>query len=753
MTGLPTVQVLLDDGTGTFPYDVTAYARNYEVTRGRPNEFDGIQPSQLRLLLENKDGRFTLGDPTYGCRTDQAIRVLERFPTVANTNLLSAAAASFESGVGSWSSGGSVLPTRAVSLLHPVDGVQSMLVTWGTAGTLPLVSTVATGLTIGKTYTYSAYVWVPTGSPGILLSAVGGFSSVTNVKDTTVRLTRTFVATATSHSLQVWPATAPTAGQTVYVDAVMLNEGSVAGDFNILTPLTRARFTGYVDDWPLEWSDATGQMAMCQVTARDRRARFDRRKLRSTLEQEILLDAPVAYYTLGEPTGATAAGETSGRGGALLTQAGTGTAVAFGAGTGPGIEPLPAPGFAGRKYLAGGSVTFTAGESVTLGCWFRSTTSSVTLLRVAGWELGLDSAGNLYGFGRGTAYGAGGTDLTDGQLHFAVLTCTPTSLKVYQDGVLAASVSGGGLTTTSHITVGGSELSGAITVTGVIAHAFYCVQALSGARVAEHYAAGSTGFEDESSDSRVARLASYAGLTVADLNLEAGVLESMPVVPISGSTVGGAMDDVITAEGGTLFFAGDGKLTMQNRNHRVITATSTAQIALDSGDVDPGDFTISGDKTYLQNYITGSRDQGATQIVSDQASIDRHEQYPEELTNLHVNTDAEVLSRIQWQVYKYSEVKPRIASATIDLTSLPLATVYAVFASELGDRLTIANLPSQRPSAFVPADLLVEGTVEKVDIDGGWSVTVNTAPADLFQAFILDDPVWGVLDSTTPLYY
>lgn len=78
--GLPTVQVLLDDGTGTFPYDITTKARlKYNVARGRQDEQSQVTPGQLTLTLNNTDGRFTPGSTIIASPSpivvDQQIRV------------------------------------------------------------------------------------------------------------------------------------------------------------------------------------------------------------------------------------------------------------------------------------------------------------------------------------------------------------------------------------------------------------------------------------------------------------------------------------------------------------------------------------------------------------------------------------------------------------------------------------------------------------------------------------------------------
>lgn len=81
MTGGPTLAVKLDDGTGTFPHDITSKVwlkAGMTVTRGRQDQFATVQPSTLSLSLDNTDGRFTLGSTSggYGAiNTDRMIRV------------------------------------------------------------------------------------------------------------------------------------------------------------------------------------------------------------------------------------------------------------------------------------------------------------------------------------------------------------------------------------------------------------------------------------------------------------------------------------------------------------------------------------------------------------------------------------------------------------------------------------------------------------------------------------------------------
>ena len=58
---------LTDDPTAWFWTDISAYWRRaggIAIQRGGANEFDTFQPSQLRFVLNNTDGRFTAANPS-----------------------------------------------------------------------------------------------------------------------------------------------------------------------------------------------------------------------------------------------------------------------------------------------------------------------------------------------------------------------------------------------------------------------------------------------------------------------------------------------------------------------------------------------------------------------------------------------------------------------------------------------------------------------------------------------------------------
>ena len=134
---------------------------------------------------------------------------------------------SAETTLDSWAVGGSLPPTLGRSTTHAEFGSWAVLATWDTGGTGPYVGTTVSGLSVGKTYVASAYVYVPSGSPDVVITISGGpLGTSTSTKDAFVRLSVSDVATATSWSVQIWPVTSPTSGQKVYVDGAQVEEGA-----------------------------------------------------------------------------------------------------------------------------------------------------------------------------------------------------------------------------------------------------------------------------------------------------------------------------------------------------------------------------------------------------------------------------------------------------------------------------------------------------------------------------------------------
>ncbi|MGH9249768.1 MAG: hypothetical protein ACRD0W_09680, partial [Acidimicrobiales bacterium] len=150
------------------------------------------------------------------------------FSTSANL----AAPGTFETDLESWAGGGSVSPTVTRDNTRAHGGTWSMKIVWGTGGLFPQSAKTIAGLTVGTRYQVAGFAWVTPGSPAVRFAVAtvspAGPSTVT--EGVWERFTFRFTATATSHSLQVWPARDPVAGETVWVDDVTFQATSNGDD-------------------------------------------------------------------------------------------------------------------------------------------------------------------------------------------------------------------------------------------------------------------------------------------------------------------------------------------------------------------------------------------------------------------------------------------------------------------------------------------------------------------------------------------
>lgn len=97
------------------------------------------------------------------------------------------------------------------------SGARSVRGTWG-AGS-HFANAIESSLVIGYTYTFTAWVYVPSGSTHVKLAILGGASSSpSTLTNTWQKLSLSWVATSFTHTVQVLPNVTPTTGHQFYVD-------------------------------------------------------------------------------------------------------------------------------------------------------------------------------------------------------------------------------------------------------------------------------------------------------------------------------------------------------------------------------------------------------------------------------------------------------------------------------------------------------------------------------------------------------
>jgi hypothetical protein len=766
--------------------DVSAYLLPPEISannHGRPDEFTDTSPTVLTFTLDNTDGRFTrfrAASPLYpNVRNGRRIRWTRVFILrnwVTNPT--------FDVDTSGWVVGGSVPPvlTRTTSMTH--SGAGAGLITWGTGGTFPQIATTLTDLTIGKTYTASAWVNAPATNPALKLVIGGiGIGSPSTITGAYQQITLTFVATATTHSLQVWPDTSPTSGQTGRVDDIQVEEGSVATTFDGTPPLVSIRFDGHVNEFPTTWDAPLGQYVPATITATDRMKRFGRPgTLRSMLEEEILRDTVAAfgtgsaYYPLSEPTGATSAASitASPQGPAALTQAGSGGTLEFAQGTGPGTDDLSAPVLTpasptAGKYLLAPLGTPVGFFGITLEAWIRTATTSTVSRTVA---VVYDGSGNatmlsINEFGEAEAAGAraagketyaiawASNNVGDGRTHHLVVTesisGTTVTVRLYVDGIQRSTTT---FTSTAlpayrYLGIGWwkSNPSGYGIFNGTLAHVAAHSGALAAGRIADHFNAGSNGLAGERTDQRIGRIADWANLPTADRALDVGD-STVGAQSTSGQQPADVARQVAATESGIVFFGRSGLLTFHNRSRRY---NQTPVFTLDAAAGHLADeLDFPGDDFALTNDFSVTRAGAATARALDQASIDEHGLY-RDTAEIVAATDTQAQAAADWRVNTYGDLRVRVPQVTVDVVNLALQSptlAAAVIAADLSTKLRLANLPAAAPAATV--DLFVEGYSETASL-GHWLIGFNCSPGDVGDVWQLGVAGYSELGVTTRL--
>jgi Concanavalin A-like lectin/glucanases superfamily/Carbohydrate binding domain len=748
------------------------------VQRGRADERSLVDPSVLSYPLNNSDGRFTPNRAASPYYPNVKTRRRKRYwYTYTPKNLVPNP--TFEVDLAGWTAGGSVPPALSRSSTHAHSGTWAMLITWGTGGTFPQAAITLTGLIPGRTYTASAWVYVPSGgSPACKLAiatlSAGSPSTLTNQFQ---QIIYTFTATATSHSLQVWPDTSPTSGQQVWVDDVQVEPGTSATAFSPTGAQIYWRFDGHADGWPLAYVVTGGTpYAPVQVSATDRLKWFAQtNELRSVLEQEVLRDTDAlyplaaAYFPLSESDGSVSftsiAKQREGIG--VIRQVDVGGTIGFGQGTGPGTDEISAPLFqpvsaTAGKYLDVALSDNLNGTGVTLEIWFRADSGILSRMLAVlessyGHQLSLTvgSDGKLHAqrySGITLLALSSSTVVNNNQTHHAVITesisGSVVTSRLYLDGtqVDTAFYSWTNVDAYTFLHIGGVKTGQLFS--GTLSHVAAYETALASSRIAEHYNAGNNGIAGERTDQRIARIADWIGIPTADRALDVGA-STVGWQGTSGQQPREAMDEAMITEAGVLFESGDNKLTFHGRNRRynktpdvTLDAQQAAQVGID--------IVFPGDDLGLENDVTVDRQRAAPMRAVNQASIDDLGLYRNTITTIH-DTDDQAQSLAEWRVNNYGTFLNRVPNIKVNCyvldTQNPLL-LMSILTLEISSKIHIINLPAQAPISTL--DLFVEGSLETVGV-GEWSIVFNCSPADFYNVWQLGVAGYSEIGITTKL--
>lgn len=745
--------------------DITQWVQlneRIQIRRGRQDELATIQAGQLTLTLDNADGRFTAGSATspYYPNVKKNKRIRVRVISVDTNQVLNP---SFETDTGNWSVTGTVLPTLTRSTTRAHHGTASGLIAWGTGGTGPGITTDLWGLDIGRAYTATAWVWVAAGSPAVRLG-VTGISTGTASATTAAweQISYTFTATSTSHTLTVTPATAPTSGHQVWVDEVMVGEGSSPVTFSATGATLTGRYNGFVNQWPIGFSARTSAV---QITATDLFKRLSQTSLASLLEEEVLADGPAGYWPMSEPRESISCGDVAGGGAGSLGQAqvGTGGTLELAGATGPAQDGLSCPKFTpvdasnGLHFFAdlGADIAAaTAASFITIEAWVSTTDQG------RAW-LGVRSSDSSYRLAMSLESGTGRvkidfvdptstasvvwttSNLADDHVHHIVYEEGPSGGTVYVDGVSQGVSSAvlyvGNL---ARLEVGGRD-AGSLWSGGISHVAIYAVGGIGATRIDAHYDAGATGFAGEGASTRIARLAGYAGITTVSVSGSSpGQVGSQGP---GGKTALAALQEVELADGGTFFASRTDGLMYQTRDWRYNKA---AAVSLSAEDLKAG-LRYGDDDQFLVNSLRTSRPGGATIRLAKQDSIDEYGPYHRDMSLIKDN-DSNLLDAAWWTLNRYANPAPRLESIPVEASTLGLTTYRALLDLQISDVIEVTSLPSQAPATTHTGS--VEGYTEVIEL-GQHHLDIYSSPTTVDSVWVLDSSTHSQLDVSTRLAY
>lgn len=740
--------------------DITPWVRiddGIRIVRGRGDEQSEARPGTLAFTLDNRDGRFTPSHPgsPYHPNVRKGVPIRCTVAAVAKNYVTNS---SFETSTSDWRPIGSTppdiyrqpnwFPSNAAG-----SGSTSLNITWR-GGLSPGVETTVYGLTPGERYTASAYVHLlDAGTPLLRIGVKGlsvGNAGGSDVAGPWLRITYTFTATSSTHVIQVTPASATTAGQRCWIDAVQVEAGPVATAYDPVDAVASGRFFGYVNEWPVTWESGDA-VTLTRVTATDVFKRLGGAVMRSLVEEEMLALDPDLYFTLSEPSGTYYGVNSSGKSASYIYEYlifGSGGEVKWGEGTGPGTDGLSAPIFKPASATAGRGLQNDHDRpgdgNWVVACWMNTGVNSRGILQLTyspfssgDWATTIDTnaSGHLqvssYDYtnsGQPNQFGSfSGQNLANGGTHLiAVQRKNDNTVRAWIDGALHGTTLSQSNTSRSsqydRLAVGAfiqRALNQPRCFDGTIAHVWYANRSTM-PDFGNVWTAGNG--QAERTTARFARLCRL-------LNLNGRILGSTSR-QIAANFEGGktpttALREAAGVEAGQVYAArADDAVVFECRNWRYDT---TPKVVLTRDDIREGSLQWSDDDQYQLNDVTHTPNGGMPMRYVDQASVKRFGWYSDEKTLPWVGED-DAWADARFRVLNGADPEPRIKSFAVVANVRPQHG--AVLGLDLSDVVRLSDLPNGSPKSQV--DVFVEGYTERITY-GLHEITFHTSPASGLQ--------------------
>jgi len=253
------------------------------------------------------------------------------------------------------------------------------------------------------------------------------------------------------------------------------------------------------------------------------------------------------------------------------------------------------------------------------------------------------------------------------------------------------------------------------------------------------------------SGARVSSILDLASVNfpVASRSIDTGVASLGNYQIPANTNAAGYLSRVAEAEQGLFFVKADGTLRFTDRVSSGF-AVSAASFNDDGTDIEyQGLATLYGNE-FLFNRVQATRETGTVQAVDDATSQTEFGVSTLALDGLLLADDAAALTLATSLLDRYKEPAYRFDDLNLMVSAMSAPDRTTVLGLELGDVITVTRHFATGSPASVSDDYGVERISHQITPDRH-IVTIGMYVADLVFALVLDDAVFGVLDSDNAL--
>jgi hypothetical protein len=207
------------------------------------------------------------------------------------------------------------------------------------------------------------------------------------------------------------------------------------------------------------------------------------------------------------------------------------------------------------------------------------------------------------------------------------------------------------------------------------------------------------------------------------------------------------LQQINQAEQGRLFVARDGTITFQERIGNTLSSPVLAFTDDNTGArYEALEVEFDADNVVNRAYV-GALD-GKEATDTDAGSISKYFIQSTSITNSLLHQQGEIDSLADYLLEP--EPEPRYTSITTWFGSLTALQRDDAATIDIGDTISIKKTIPGLNNALTE-ELSVEGIQGVIDVSRGHRITYFTAPTTIIYLLVLDDPLYGQLDSTNAL--